>query len=100
LSLPHEVKVEFAAVAKHDFAYFAFVDEEFAEIQRRLRSSSGQGLRHFDAWFSCVDFVVDLVALAFNIEYEWARLPLNVANQIVVVGEFELGRELDFNGQV
>jgi len=44
--------------------------------------------------------VVDLVAFAFDVESEGAVLSLNVALQVVVVGEFELGVEHDLDWAV
>jgi hypothetical protein len=43
--------------------------------------------------------VVDLVTFTLDVEDERASLALDVALQVVVVSQLELGRELNLNGK-
>jgi hypothetical protein len=92
LAFPQEVKVEFAVVREHNLLSLYFVDKELAEIQLE--------------WFVLLDFcqrlichysVVDLVAFAFDIQNERSCFALDVASQVVVVSEFKLWLEHNFD---
>ena len=42
------------------------------------------------SWLTAEDFVVDLIALSFDVQNEWSGLSLDVAHQVVIVSQFQL----------
>mmetsp|Transcript_39618 Transcript_39618/g.60625 ORF Transcript_39618/g.60625 Transcript_39618/m.60625 type:complete len:572 (+) Transcript_39618:2645-4360(+) len=92
LTLPHEVEVELSVILKDHLLGLALVDEELAEVE-----VVGLTRLQFGTAGTCEHGVVDLVALTFNVEYERSSLPLDVANQVIVVVQLVLRLEEHFN---
>lgn len=95
LTLPDKVEVELTVVSQCDTLGLLLIDEEIAEVEF--------------VWLSSFDFtslflfgvhtVMDLVAFSFDVENKWSGLPLDVANEIIVVSQLVLRHELDLDWQ-
>jgi hypothetical protein len=94
LTLPDEVEVEFSVVSQDNILGLLLVDKELPEIE-----VEGLAGLHLNTWLVSEDRVVDLVTFTLDVEDERASLALDVALQVVVVSQLELGRELNLNGK-
>ena len=93
LTFPDKVEVELTVVSQCDTLGLLFIDEEITKVELvRL------GCFDFTSLFLFrVHTVMDLVAFSFDVENKWSGLPLDVADEIIVVGQLVLRHELDLN---
>lgn len=94
-ALPLEVEVEVAFIRQLHLLGPRLVHKELPEVELAgfARRNTHLGLiSHYR--------VVDLVALSLNVERQWSVLALNIALQVVIVGQLKLRVELDLDWAV
>lgn len=91
-TFPNEIKVELTFVLQYDIFGAAFVDEELSEVESHGFTGDALAGRSISQ-----DLVMDLVAFTLNIEDKRTGLALDIAHQVVVVGQFVFGAESNLN---
>ena len=98
LGFPGEMEAELTVVLESDLADLALVNEEFSKVEGErlgfLNLSKGADFNSLG--LTSEDLVVDLVTFSLDVESQGSGLPLHIADQVVVIGQLELGAESDF----